>query len=271
MSPYLVGACRGGAGGGRGDVRRGGRGDVRHGGRATARNIQAAVAEWGDAGANSVPSLNLHRLPGGGCRLELGPVDSGCRRSPPCPTVVGMRLAPLALAAALLLALAGCVPTTAHPTASPRASATPVFASDAEALAAAEKAYAAYLKVSDEVASDGGLGSERFASVVTKQWLPTETVSASQLASSGRHQTGATTHSPLKLQQATTDSSGVSLVAYTCLNLAGTRILDAAGADVTPATRESKLSVEVSFRSSSKSPTRLLVDSNEPWSGPTFC
>ena len=106
---------------------------------------------------------------------------------------------------------------------------------------------------------------------MTEQWLPNETASASQLANSGRRQTGATTHSPLKLQQVTTDASGVSLVAYTCLNLAGTRILDAAGADVTPPTRESELSVEVSFRSSSKSPVRLLVDSNEPWSGPTFC
>src|SRR3954462_13593979 len=71
-------------------------------------------------------------------------VESGCRAPPQCATVVGMRTAPLLATAALLLALAGCVPTDSHPTSWPHPSATPVFASDAEALAAAEKAYAAY-------------------------------------------------------------------------------------------------------------------------------
>ncbi|MES1170616.1 MAG: hypothetical protein ABUL47_08010, partial [Leifsonia sp.] len=54
-----------------------------------------------------------------------------------------MRTGPVLAAAVLLAVLAGCVPT-GTPTKSPRATATPVFASDAEALAAAEKAYAAY-------------------------------------------------------------------------------------------------------------------------------
>ncbi|MBW4033634.1 MAG: hypothetical protein HIU88_13400, partial [Acidobacteria bacterium] len=61
---------------------------------------------------------------------------------------MGMRTGRLTLAVAMLLALVGCVPTGQHAASSPTASLTPVFASDAEALAAAEKAYAAYLKVS---------------------------------------------------------------------------------------------------------------------------
>ncbi|MEO6532751.1 MAG: hypothetical protein ABIO06_04145 [Pseudolysinimonas sp.] len=182
-----------------------------------------------------------------------------------------MRLAPVALASAVLLALVGCVPSDPHGSPSPHASATPVFASDAEALAAAEKAYAAYLKVSDEIANDGGQNPQRFATVVTPSWLPNEIASASQLASSGRRQDGATTFSQLKLQQVGADEADVSLVAYTCLNLMGTKILDSGGNDVTPSTRVSMFSVEVSFRSAKDSPSHLLVDSNEPWSGPSFC
>jgi hypothetical protein len=184
---------------------------------------------------------------------------------------MGMRTGPLLVTAALLVALAGCVPTGGHPSASPSASATPVFASDAAALAAAEKAYAAYLKVSDEVANDGGKNPERFRNVVTTTWLPTELSSASALEQSGRHQTGATTFSPLKLQQASQADQDIEVVAYTCLDSTGTRILDSANNDVTPPDRKPKLSIEVSFKRDPKSSTQLLVDSNEPWSGPTFC
>lgn len=182
-----------------------------------------------------------------------------------------MRLAPVALAAAVLFALAGCVPSDAPDRPSPSPTAAPVFASDAEALAAAEKAYAAYLRVSDEIAQDGGRGADRFDSVVTKQWMSKEKAAALQLAQSGRHQVGSTLHSPLKLQQVDADASGVNVVAYSCLDLTGTRILNASGMDVTPSTRQLQLSVQVSFRSSATAPSLLLVDSNEPWSGSSFC
>ena len=67
-------------------------------------------------------------------------------------------LRPIAVLAAafVLAALSGCVQTTEKPTPTPTAAATPAFASDEEALAAAEKAYAAYLAVLDDVTADGG-------------------------------------------------------------------------------------------------------------------
>jgi len=182
-----------------------------------------------------------------------------------------MRTGPLLVATALLLALAGCVPTNSHPSASPSASATPVFASDAEALAAAEKAYAAYLKVSDEVANNGGKGADRFAQVVTADWLPTELSSAEKLEQSGRHQTGTTSFSRLVIQQWSQRGQVAQVVTYTCLDSTETRFLDGDNNDVTPSARQPKISIEVSFLSDPKSPRHLLVDSNEPWSGSTFC
>ncbi|HEY4225531.1 MAG TPA: hypothetical protein VGM70_06930 [Pseudolysinimonas sp.] len=181
-----------------------------------------------------------------------------------------MRSGAVVVAAGLLLALAGCVPTV-HDPASPSPSATPVFSSDAAALKAAEAAYAAYLKVSDQIANDGGKDPERFSTVVTSRWLPTELSSASKLEESGRHQTGVTASSSLTLEQVGQDDQGAELVAYTCLDLTGTRILNAVDEDVTPGSRQAKVSLEVTFRSKAGSASQLLVDSNEPWSGPTFC
>ena len=182
-----------------------------------------------------------------------------------------MRSGSLLVTAALLLALTGCVPTNAHPSASAHASASSVFASDAEALAAAEKAYAAYLRVSDQIGQDGGKDPQRFADVVSSNWLPTELASAAKLEQSGRHQTGTTSFAPLQLQQWNQSGPLAQVVTYTCLDSTATRFLDGKNNDVTPAARQEKLSVEVTFVSDPSSASHLLVDSNEPWSGPTFC
>ena len=60
-----------------------------------------------------------------------------------------------AAALAVALVLVGCVPTTTPASPAPRPSATPVFATEAEALAAATEAYAAYVRVSDQILADG--------------------------------------------------------------------------------------------------------------------
>ncbi|MES2094049.1 MAG: hypothetical protein V4531_09595, partial [Actinomycetota bacterium] len=82
------------------------------------------------------------------------------------------RVSGAALAAALMLS--GCVsaPTAVRP--APKPSAQPVFANEAEALAAATKAYAAYVKVSDSVTADGGKNPRRIARFVSTEQLGRE-------------------------------------------------------------------------------------------------
>ena len=63
--------------------------------------------------------------------------------------------------AALMLALAGCTQPPPEPTSTPSPTPTPVFASDEEALAAAEKVWTAYLDTTDQVAADGGENVDR--------------------------------------------------------------------------------------------------------------
>ena len=105
---------------------------------------------------------------------------------------IASKAAGLALAIAATLALAGCVEPSPPviPTSEP--SVAPVFTSDAAALAAAKKAYLAYLAVSDQVARDGGDNADRFAGVVTASWLSKEKASAATLKSTSRRQVGET-------------------------------------------------------------------------------
>ena len=79
-------------------------------------------------------------------------------------------LAPVsALAIVISLMLGGCVPSAPAASPTPEPSSTPVFASEEEALAAAEEAYAAYLAVIDEIHADGGAGVERLEVVATPE------------------------------------------------------------------------------------------------------
>ena len=72
-----------------------------------------------------------------------------------------------------VVALVGCAPEDS-PVPPPTPDVKPLFASDEEALAAAEEAYAAYLAMSDEISHDGGVNPERIAPFVTSERLVTE-------------------------------------------------------------------------------------------------
>jgi len=197
-------------------------------------------------------------------------VDSGCRRSPPCPTVVGMRLAPLALAAALLLALAGCVPSTAHPTASPRVSATPVFASDAEALAAAEKAYAAYLKVSDEVAQGGWQDMKPVAPYARGAALNNDLKTAKTLASKSLRQVGSSSFDSPKLESVDDRGNGTAVVTmYLCVDVSRVDVVGPDGASIVPSSRRARVPLEVDVDNLKS--TNFKVSRSDAWSGTDFC
>ena len=73
-----------------------------------------------------------------------------------------------------MLLLAGCGGGDPIPTLPPTPSATPIFASEEEALAAAEDAYAAYRGMSDQISAEGGANPERIAPFVTESRLADE-------------------------------------------------------------------------------------------------
>jgi hypothetical protein len=181
-----------------------------------------------------------------------------------------MRTGSLLVTAALLLALAGCVPADPHPSASPSASATPVFASDAEALAAAEKAYAAYLKVSDEVGQGGWKDVDSLVPYVRGAALSNDLKTAKDLSSKSLKQVGLTSFDSVKLESLDDRGDGTAVVTmYLCVDVSDVDVISPSGASVVPGSRRTRVPLEVDV-DNLKSPT-FKVSRSDAWSGTDFC
>ncbi len=180
-----------------------------------------------------------------------------------------MRIAPFLVAGMLVLALAGCVPSGGHGTASPSASATPVFSSDAEALKAAEAAYAAYLRVSDQILIDGGVNPERLEAVTSSLLYAQELKGFQETHSRGWYSTGGTTFDHFALQSYNPDDPESLVVAYVCSDVSQVDVLDSSGNSVVSSTRPNRAPFEVTFALSR--PSHLVLARNDVWTGQGVC
>ncbi|MCU1506598.1 MAG: hypothetical protein JWP05_1567 [Microbacteriaceae bacterium] len=170
------------------------------------------------------------------------------------------------------LGLGGCVPSGPDRTPNAVTTSKPVFESDAAALAAATKAYAAYLAMSDTISQEGGANPERLASLVTPEWLAHEVTSAEALAKSGNHQDGVTSFDNSRLQSREPGSDGAQNVAiYACLDLTGARLLSQGNHDMTAPGGNGRFPVVVTFKALQGNVGRMLLDKNSPWDGNDFC
>jgi hypothetical protein len=146
-----------------------------------------------------------------------------------------------------------------------------VFESDAAALAAAKKTFSRYLAISDQVANDGGANADRLSVVDSAAQLKRDTAAFAKLKASGEHTIGQSTFSDAALERSEVVDGGAQVVAYICMRVDGTQLLDSTGADV-GANRPLSVPLEVSFVSSSGGPkTSLIVDRSVGWSGKNFC
>ena len=174
-----------------------------------------------------------------------------------------------AMMVAGMLLFSGCGGGAPIPTLPPTPSATPIFASEEEALAAAEEAYAAYSEMSDLISSEGGAEPERIAPLVTESQLEREVETAEYFSSRNLRAVGGPTVTYFELQQFSESAEGAEVVVYVCLDVSETRVVDATGADVTPPDREPTVPLEVEFVSDEAN--SLLVARSDVWSGSSFC
>jgi hypothetical protein len=177
-----------------------------------------------------------------------------------------------ALAFALALTLAGCVPPSpvVIPTADPTVA--PIFATDADALAAAKTAYEGYLAASDAIGNDGGANAQRIAPFVTSTWLPKELASFAQFKSTGNRFAGGTTFAKFTLQRnAPNPAGGAHLTIYVCVDVSKSRLLNKFGKDITPASRTNISPIQIEMMSAPARAQTLLFDGSRPWSGSNFC
>ena len=184
--------------------------------------------------------------------------------------VVGKVLG-LALLAGLALGLAGCTQPNVRVIPRSEPSAKPVFASDADALAAAKAAYVAYLKVAGQVIDDGGANPSRAHSVVTPTEYRVEAAEFKQFRTNRWHGTGEIQISSISLQgYFPTHESGIVSV-YVCLDISETNVLNSAGQSVVSPNRPSVQAIQAGFDLVGLRPVKLKLASNEPWAGGGVC
>jgi hypothetical protein len=181
------------------------------------------------------------------------------------------KAAGLVVAMAATLVLAGCVqpPPTVIPTADPTSK--PVFKTDADALAAAKSAFTDYVSASDAVAHAGGTTASQLGVLDTPTQLARDEKTFKRMSSLGERTTGTTAVSQVRLQSTQTTSIGrVRLSIYVCMDISGTRLVDAAGHTVSGA-RPSDVPLIASFVNSAAGSNKLLFDGSVKWQGTNFC
>jgi hypothetical protein len=169
---------------------------------------------------------------------------------------------------ALTACLSGC--TSPEPTQTPspaESTPAPVFASDEEALAAAEKAYAAYLAMSDLIAQEGGANPERMEAVAVGEALRTAVVDLNEFGTNRVRAVGSTTFRVDSLESVS-GTEPVSVVIFVCDDVSSLDVVDGSGHSVVSPERPdvSPFRVEVlQTEGSTKVVSRLF------WDGTTFC
>jgi hypothetical protein len=171
-----------------------------------------------------------------------------------------------AVTVAGVLLLAGCGGGDPIPTLPPTPTATPLFASEEEALAAAEEAYAAYSAMSDKISSEGGVDPERIRPFVTEERFQDELRGFETLRESNLRTEGTATLEVLQIQRYDEASGDAEVVFYACWDASASRVLNAVGEDVTPPDREDRLVLEVFVRTIDGA-LPLVVESDEAWLG----
>ena len=196
------------------------------------------------------------------------------RRAPGALPSIVMWIIARASAAALAVAfvLVGCVPTTTPASPAPRPSATPVFATEAEALAAATKAYAAYSAASDSVTFDGGKRPDRIAKFVSPEQLKRELKGFLYYKDNALSSRGNSKFDSVSIESFSGQSiSNFDLSVYLCSDVSSIRLFDSTGADVTPQDLPRRSPLQVGFELADGSHEELIVSRSESWTGNDFC
>jgi hypothetical protein len=170
------------------------------------------------------------------------------------------------------LALAGCAPQSAPPP--PSATATtdaPVFATDAEALAAATETYAAYLAAGDASPADATARRDEFLSLSVGSAHEGDVSAAQLFETNGWHKTGTTTFDSIRLQSSIENGKdGWEIRTYLCLDVSESDVVDAGGGSVADPSRPLRLPLEVQFLVG-RAGQKVLVAESQVWSGANFC
>ena len=180
------------------------------------------------------------------------------------------RSAAVAVVLVAALAATGCAPDPAAPH-TPAPTSTPLFASDEEALAAAEEAYAAYLAVADQILADGGKAPERLLKVATQAVLDSQIEGYATAAKNGWVSKGRTVLDSVSLERYDPHQIKEAISIYGCVDLTAVDVVDATGTSVVSPTRPNRSPFEITLDLVGTPASQLVVSGEKPWTGENFC
>lgn len=181
-----------------------------------------------------------------------------------------MRARPILCLVIAALALTGCVPEPVAPTPAPTASATdaPIFASEEEALAAAEAAYAEYEALAAVIGADGGNDPRRIEDVATGELAEIDIEGFEALIEAGYYTSGSSVARDFNLQSYDAGSEKGVVSAYVCSDVSGITFHNSAGEVLDTNGRPTELPLLLSFDWVDES---LKVASRDTWDGDGVC
>lgn len=177
------------------------------------------------------------------------------------------------MAAVAALLLSGCAPsdgpavTSQSATATPKP--TPMFASDEEALKAATEVYRKLITTEFGMYPSGTFDRTKLEPFATDAYLNESVTRFNTFKERGVHAKGVVAVTKSSLQSSRQSGATTDVTIYACIDASAFRILDAAGLDVTPATRADLLSNVVTL--SGAEGASLKVKKSELWSGQSVC
>ncbi|TFD23269.1 hypothetical protein [Cryobacterium sp. TMS1-13-1] len=173
--------------------------------------------------------------------------------------------------------LSGCMATPAPtdssaPSAAAEPTATPpVFASDEEALAAAEATYSAYLSAGDVAGEIGSDSWNKYLAMTTGTERDGEVSSQTRLEERGRSITGSTTFDSMTVQTSSALDDGTWEVrTYVCFDITNSSMIEADGQQVAD-TGPQRWPMVVRFVTPQKDSQQLQISESTVWSGSNFC
>ncbi|WP_294181477.1 hypothetical protein [uncultured Schumannella sp.] len=174
-----------------------------------------------------------------------------------------------AVALALSLSLAACAPDPAPITLPPQPTSTPLFASDEEALAAAEEVYSSYVRASNLLAQSGWLDYSDLAEVTTPELMAEIRSYSDGQSETGSRQVGDTQSFVHSLQSFRQNGDTAVVTVYVCIDLSDARLISAEGLDITPDGRVDMLPSVVELVATEDQ--SLRVNEDDKWDGPLSC
>lgn len=181
------------------------------------------------------------------------------------------RPAAVALVMVAALSVSACAPPSPAKPPKPSPSSTALFATDEEALAAAEEAYREYLSVVDGVLQAGGSDTTGLRAVAAGAALDQALSDAGEFASLGYRTVGTTALNAIVLQRVGVEAEDVTRVvdAYVCEDASQVDLINAEGTSLVSDSRPPLTPFQVSFGREGK--RGLVLTNRSAWDGEDVC